>query len=162
MPPPEPRASTCLLHHRHRLPRLLVSGTLVNRLDRLRDRRHAQWRSSSPSPPARRSTRRSRCATLHMYWQIGSSIADAGADCPRSGSSDPDPIWIHRSCWLITLDPRIRWLRILCSLSILRFPPYGSTLYNLYWTRTLASVPDWSKMRHSVHQHQHLVVYCFI
>ena len=34
----EPRR---LLHHQHRLPRLLVSGTLVNRLHRLRDRRHA-------------------------------------------------------------------------------------------------------------------------
>ena len=69
----------------------------------------------------------------HDLDEDGSSIEDAGADFPRSGSFGPDSIWIHASCWLLTLDPRIRWLRILC-ISILRFPPYGSTLYNLYKT----------------------------
>ena len=75
----EPRR---LLHHRQRL--RFLSGTLVNRLHRLRDYRHAQWsKCSSLSPSARRSARRS----VTRYLAYGTAdrllIADAGADCPR-------------------------------------------------------------------------------
>ena len=66
---------------------------------------------------------------LAYFRQIGSSIEDAGADCPRSGSFGPDPIWIHGSVGCLL------WIRgsvgcVFYAFSILRFPPYGSTLYN--------------------------------
>ena len=119
----EPRR---LLHHRHRsLAALALPGTLVNRLHRLRDRRHTQWsRRPSPSLSARTSALRSMTRYLAYFRQIGSSIEDAGADCPRSGSFGPDPIWIHGSVGCLL------WIRgsvgcVFYAFSILRFPPYG-------------------------------------
>ena len=95
----EPRR---LLHHRRRLPAWdapSVSGTLVNRLDRLRDYRHAQWsRRSSPSPSARRSARRS--VTRYMAYVPADQLLDCR--CGGQIARDPDHrIQIHSG----SMDP---------------------------------------------------------
>jgi len=57
---------------------LILSGTLVNRLHRLRDYRHAQWsKCSSPSPSARRSARRSM--TRHLAYLLADRLLIADA-----------------------------------------------------------------------------------
>ena len=126
----EPRR---LLHHRQRCLRFL-SGTLVNRLHRLRDYRHAQWsKCSSLSPSARRSARRS----VTRYLAYGTAdrllIADAGADCPRYGPYQIQPGSmgpVHGSCWLCILVGCVFFL-----FSILDFPLILHYLYNLITPR---------------------------
>merc|ERR1711865_770885 len=117
-----------------RLLRLLLPGTLVYRLHRLRDRRHAQWsRRSSPSPSARTSALRS--ATRYLAYVPADRLLDrrCGGRLPEiriiRSRSNLDP-WILLAAYSGSADPLAAYF--------MHFPfcasPHMVVLYIiLYW-----------------------------
>merc|ERR1712194_943527 len=122
-----------LLHHRQRCLRFL-SGTLVNRLHRLRDYRHAQWsKCSSLSPSARRSARRSVTRYL-AYGTADRLLSRCGGRLPEIRTigtrSNLDP-------WILPMDPVgcVFWLAVyFFYFPYWTSPSYGTT-YIIYGSK---------------------------